>query len=222
MKLFLDSVYGQLFSSDGRVFSPSDRTWIKLGKGEPTGSELSPIEAVTWLQFASGSPCRVPVGVIGGREAGPEQLYAAEELGSQLAQMGLTLLCGGRQGIMEAACRGAAESDGISVGILPDADPAMANPHVTVPIATGIGVARNALVARAALCLVAVGGGYGTISEIAFGLQFKKNVFVLAGGPDIEGVRICTDVAHAADCIARTVLDLTHSQIRPEPCPAST
>jgi len=84
----------------------------------------------------------------------------------------------------------------------------MANPYVTVPIATGLGVARNALVARAALCLVAVGGGYGTISEIAFGLQFEKNVFGLADGPRIEGIHLCADAAQAADGVARTVLGL--------------
>jgi uncharacterized protein (TIGR00725 family) len=84
----------------------------------------------------------------------------------------------------------------------------MANPHVSVPIATGIGIARNALVARAALCLVAIGGGYGTISEIAFALQFEKKVFVLADGPLIDGVQPCDDAAQAADGVARVVLNL--------------
>lgn len=208
MKLLLDPEHGRLGKPDGTVFRPSDRSWHSLGGARPSGQEVAPADAVKWLQRSSGTPCRVPVGVIGGREATPAQLAAAEDTGRRLARMGLTLLCGGRQGIMEAACRGAAAEGGLSIGLLPDADPAMANPHVSVPIATGIGIARNALLARAALCLVAVGGGYGTISEMAFGLQFEKKVFVLAEGPHLEGVHPCRDPAHAADAVARVVLNL--------------
>jgi uncharacterized protein (TIGR00725 family) len=164
--------------------------------------------AVRWLQKGSGHPCRVPVAVIGGREATQRQLEAAEVMGRLIGEMGLTLICGGRQGIMEAACRGASRADGISVGILPDEDAAMANPYVTIPVATGIGVARNALVARAALCLVAVGGGYGTISEIAFGLQFGKRVFGLADPPQVPGMLRCDTPEVAAEGVAMTVLGL--------------
>ncbi|MBL0712635.1 MAG: TIGR00725 family protein [Desulfosarcina sp.] len=211
MKLFLDYENGRLTTSEGKVLTPSDRSWHSIEPGESSDREVTPTEAVGWLQRTSGFPCRVPVAVIGGREAGPAQLAAAEDMGKHLARMGLTLLCGGRQGIMEAACRGAASADGLSIGLLPDDDPAMANPHVSVPIATGIGIARNALVACAALCLVAVGGGYGTISEMAFALQFGKKVFVLANGPHIEGVQRCTDAARAADEVARVVLGLPQS-----------
>lgn len=211
MKLFLDVANSQLASSDGKVFRPSERNWHTLEMEAPSGQEVALTAAVEWLQNTSGFPCRVPVAVIGGREATPAQLVTAEDIGKHLAQMGLTLLCGGRQGIMEAACRGAAGAGGLSIGLLPDADPAMANPHVSVPIATGIGIARNALVARAALCLVAVGGGYGTISEIAFGLQFEKRVFVLENGPRIEGVHLCSDPIQAAEAVARVVLSLPHS-----------
>ena len=208
MTLLLDVETGQLATSDGKVFNAADRSWHPLEGDTPTGAEVAHVAAVTWLQKTSGTPCRIPVGVIGGRKATPEQLAAAEDMGRHLARMGLTLLCGGRQGIMEAACCGAAEEGGLSIGILPDGDPAMANPYVSVPIATGIGIARNALVARAALCLVAVGGGYGTISEMAFGLQFGKPVFAMAGGPVIEGVRRCEDPARAAESVARVVLNL--------------
>jgi uncharacterized protein (TIGR00725 family) len=208
MKLFLDERKGCLTTSESLRFSPRDRSWIHPKDPAPPGKEITPVEAVTWLQRLSGSPCRVPVAVIGGREATPAQLRAAEDMGKQLALMGLTLLCGGRQGIMEAACRGAASEGGLSIGLLPDADPAMANPYVSVPIATGIGIARNALVARAALCLVAVGGGYGTISEMAFALQFEKRVFVLADGPHLDGVHACSSPARAAEAVAGVVLNL--------------
>lgn len=208
MKLFLDSAQKQLFDSEGKVFLPASRSWREGEKGVPTGRVISLQEAVEWLQLRSGFPCRIPVAVIGGRQANPAQLNAAEEIGSHLAQMGLTLICGGRQGIMEAACRGANSEGGISVGILPDADPAKANPYVNVPIATGIGIARNAIIARSALCLIAIGGGYGTLSEIAFGLQFEKKVFVLANDPQIEGVHLCANVPEVMEGVARTVLAL--------------
>ena len=208
MELFLDSDQKQLFDSEGKRFLHESRTWEKGAKSAPTGRKISLQEAVNWLQTQSGSPCRIPVAVIGGREANSEQLEMAEKIGSHLAEMGLTLVCGGCQGIMEAACRGADSKGGLSIGILPDADPAKANPYVTVPVATGIGVARNALVARAGLCLIAIGGGYGTLSEIAFGLQFEKKVFVLANGPNIHGVHMCANVSEVMDGVACTVLAL--------------
>jgi hypothetical protein len=80
---------------------------------------------------------------------------------------------------MEAGCRGTAEHGGISISLLPDATWKAANPCVTIPIATGLGVARNAIIAQAFFCLVAIDGGYGTLSEIAFGLQFGRPVFAL-------------------------------------------
>jgi hypothetical protein len=164
--------------------------------------------AVARIQREGKHPCRTPIAVLGGREATAEQLKVAEEMGGLIGEMGLTLICGGRQGVMEAACRGAAKAGGLSVGLLPDEDPAMANPYVTIPVATGIGVARNALVARAALCMVAVGGGHGTVSEIAFGLQFEKRVFGLADPPDVPGLIACQSPQEAAQMVARTVLGL--------------
>jgi uncharacterized protein (TIGR00725 family) len=109
---------------------------------------------------------------------------------------------------MEATCRGVAASGGLSIGILPDDDPAAANPYVTVPIATGLGIARNAIVARAALCLVAIGGGLGTVSEVALGLQFGIPVLALIDGPDVQGIRRCESIDEAVDGVARVVLDL--------------
>ena len=91
---------------------------------------------------------------------------------------------------------------------MPDDDAAAANPHVSVPIATGIGVARNAIIARAALCLVAVGGSYGTLSEVAFGLQFGRPVIGLCGAPEVVGVHAVADVYAALAAVARTVLAL--------------
>lgn len=207
--LHLDSAGGRLFDDAGRLFRPEARSWEAFD-GESTVTEVvSPPDAAAWLQKASGFPCRVPVGVIGAREARPDQLAAAEDLGRCLAERGLTVLCGGRQGIMEAVCRGVVAGGGISIGILPDGDAEAANVYVTVPVATGLGIARNAIVARAALCLVAIGGGYGTISEVALGLQFEKVVFTLLDGPSMAGTRSCRTVEEVMDGVSRVVLGLS-------------
>jgi uncharacterized protein (TIGR00725 family) len=113
------------------------------------------------------------VAVVGpGGDAGTaEQLDAAEEVGRLLAEAGAVVVCGGLGGAMEAACRGAKSAGGTTLGILPGRDRMEANRFVDVAVATGLGEARNALVVRAADALVAVGGGYGTLSEIALALK---------------------------------------------------
>jgi uncharacterized protein (TIGR00725 family) len=136
------------------------------------------------------------------------QLAIAEPVGAGLGHMGLALVCGGRQGVMEAVCRGSAAQGGVSIGLLPETEPDHANAYVTVPIATGIGEARNALVARAALCLVVIGDSYGTLSEVALGLQFGKRVFGLAGAAQVKGVRTCSSADEALDAVARVVVAL--------------
>jgi uncharacterized protein (TIGR00725 family) len=114
---------------------------------------------------------RLLVAVIGAAQCSPSDAAAAEAVGSALAEGGATLICGGRGGVMEAACRGAQRAGGLTVGILPGDDPDAANPYVDVAIATGLGEARNAIVARTARAVVAIGGRYGTLSEIAFALK---------------------------------------------------
>ena len=205
--LRIDRVAGCLVDEAGRRFDPMGRTWSAQA-GPSDGEPIAFDAAVAWLQKESGSPVRAPVGVIGPRDATAEQIGMAEEVGSRLAEMGLAIVCGGRQGIMEAVCRGAAARGGISVGLLPETDPSQANAYVTVPIATGIGEARNALVARAAVCLVVVGNSYGTLSEVALGLQFGKTVIGLAGAADVPGVRQCPDVEQAIALVARAILGL--------------
>ncbi|MFC1945770.1 TIGR00725 family protein [Chloroflexota bacterium] len=111
------------------------------------------------------------VSVIGGADPSAGALRLAEEVGRELAARGVVVVCGGLGGVMEAACRGAAEAGGLTVGILPGASRADANPYVQVPVVTGIGYARNAAVARSGQAVIAIDGSYGTISEIAFALQ---------------------------------------------------
>jgi uncharacterized protein (TIGR00725 family) len=196
-----------LTDSRGRRFDPVARNWI-AAPGPVQGESIEPEAAVSWLQNKSDRPLRMPIGVIGPRDASIEQLAVAEQIGTRLGAMGLTIVCGGRQGVMEAVCRGAATRGAITVGLLPDADASAANPFVTIPIATGIGEARNALVARSAFCLIAIGDSYGTLSEIALGLHFGKTVFGIAGAPRIAGVRHLAEVDEVTDAVARAVLSL--------------
>jgi uncharacterized protein (TIGR00725 family) len=111
------------------------------------------------------------ISVIGDSSCSPEEAKLAEVVGKLLAKKGVTLLCGGLGGVMEAACRGAKSAGGVTVGILPGQDPHTANPWVDIPIVTGIGEARNVAVVKSAQAVIAVGGRYGTLSEIAFALK---------------------------------------------------
>jgi uncharacterized protein (TIGR00725 family) len=127
------------------------------------------------------------VAVVGPGAASPEQEAVAEEVGRLLARRGAVVVCGGLGGVMEAACRGASREGGTTVGLLPGLDRGAANPFVSVAVATGLGEARNALVVRAADALIAVGGAYGTLSEIALALKAGKPVIGL-GTWEIDGV----------------------------------
>ncbi len=108
------------------------------------------------------------IAVIGENDPTPEIAALAEAVGTEIASAGAVLICGGLGGVMEAACRGAAGKGGVTIGILPGTRSGDANPYVTYPIPTGLGRARNILVARAAQAVIAIGGKYGTLSEIAF------------------------------------------------------
>jgi uncharacterized protein (TIGR00725 family) len=118
----------------------------------------------------------VHIGVVGSGEPHPETDRVAERIGAAIARAGAVLVCGGLGGVMAAACRGAAKFGGVTIGLLPGDDRSEANRWVTIPIATGLGEARNTLVVRAADALVAIGGEYGTLSEVAFALKTGRPV----------------------------------------------
>jgi len=111
------------------------------------------------------------VSVIGPSEATPEEIARAEAVGGLLAARGAVVVCGGLGGVMEAVSRGAAAAGGTVLGILPGRHRTDANEHVTIALPTGMGEMRNALVVRAADAVIAVGGAYGTLSEIALALR---------------------------------------------------
>lgn len=136
------------------------------------------------------------VAVVGAGDATPEQERLAEEVGALLAARGAVVVTGGLGGVMAAACRGAAAAGGTTLGLLPGSDRAAANPWVTVAVATGMGELRNGLVVRSADAVIAVGGEYGTLSEIALALKAGRRVVAL-GTWDVRGVEVADDPAHA-------------------------
>jgi uncharacterized protein (TIGR00725 family) len=111
------------------------------------------------------------IGVIGGSEASPQAARLAEEVGREIARRGAALVCGGLGGVMEAACKGASEAGGLTIGILPGENRRAANPYVQIPIVTGIGYARNVAVVKSSQAIIAIDGSYGTLTEIGHALQ---------------------------------------------------
>lgn len=116
------------------------------------------------------------VAVVGSAICDEEVATLARGVGQEIARRGATLVCGGRGGVMEAACQGAKAGGGITVGILPGTDRREANLYVDLPIITGLGEARNAIVVRTADAVVALSGGYGTLSEIGLALKMGRPV----------------------------------------------
>lgn len=147
------------------------------------------------------------VSVIGAGECGPELSETARQVGFEVGRRGHVLVCGGLGGVMDAAARGAAEAGGFSIGILPGPDRVGASVSLTYSMPTGMGEARNALVARAADALIAIGGGYGTLSEIALALKMRKAVIGLETwelpGREPWPVRKATSAAEAVQMAER-------------------
>ncbi len=126
------------------------------------------------------------IGVIGSGDPSMNNHSDAYEVGRMIAEVGASLVCGGLSGIMEAASRGAYELGGTTIGILPGDDRHQANPYISIPIPSGMGVGRNVLIVRSSDALIALPGGSGTLSEIALSLNIGKPVIDL-GGWGIEG-----------------------------------
>lgn len=120
-----------------------------------------------------------PVAIVGPSDGQEVHCLAAYRIAYCLAGAGITLVCGGRGGVMEAASRATHEANGLMIGFLPEDDLSGANPYLGIAIPTGMGEMRNALIARACICLIAIGGGMGTLSEVALGLKWNKPVFSL-------------------------------------------
>ncbi len=119
------------------------------------------------------------IGVIGGSEVNAQVANIAEEVGREIARKGAILVCGGMGGVMEAACKGASDEGGLTIGILPGDSRKAANRYVKIPIVTGIGYARNVAVVKTSQAVIAIDGSYGTLTEIGYALQAKIPVIGL-------------------------------------------
>lgn len=150
-----------------------------------------PAVAVTAGEGDTGARVRRPIrmAVCGGGTASGDDADA-EAVGREIARQGAVLVCGGREGAMEAACRGAVAENGLTIGLLPGASAREANPYIAVALPTGMGQGRNVLVVRAADAVIAIGGAWGTLSEIALAQKLNVPVVLLrptlAGGLGIE------------------------------------
>ncbi|MDK2916138.1 MAG: hypothetical protein PWR25_695 [Euryarchaeota archaeon] len=140
------------------------------------------------------------IAVIGRGDCSDEEYDIAKSVGRLIAGAAGTVCCGGLGGVMEAACRGAKEAGGTTVGILPDTEEG--NPYLDVVIRTGMGHARNVVLVHSADAVIAVGGGYGTLSEIAVSLKTGKPVFGLSTWK-IDGVVACATPEEAVTLAVR-------------------
>lgn len=142
---------------------------------------------------------RLPVAIIGAGVVSPpsEPYQAAYDVAAGLARAGLVIVCGGRTGVMEAACKGARDAGGTSIAVLPSTDLATANAYASIVLPTDLGsvrdpicrdpdISRNRVIASCGRCVVAVGGGPGTANEIKHALQFDKTVFGICESPEPE------------------------------------
>lgn len=151
------------------------------------------------------------VAVIGGSEATAAEGAIARKVGALLAQAGLGLVTGGRGGVMLEACRGAKENGGTTLALLPGDDPRQANEFVDLAIPTGMGEMRNALIVRSARALIAIGGGYGTLSEIGFALRAGKPIIgintyeISRNGDPVEDLRTAETAEEAVEWVIEAI-----------------
>jgi len=144
------------------------------------------------------------IGVIGQFACDSKIAKKAEEVGCEIAKRGHKLVCGGMGGVMESACKGAKKAGGTTIGILPGKSKFDGNHYVDIPIVTAMSHARNAIIVRTADALIAVGGRYGTLSEIALALSIAKPVYGI-GTWEIKGVEKVSSVKEALDKIENTL-----------------
>ncbi|KRT66271.1 MAG: hypothetical protein XU11_C0011G0060 [Candidatus Dadabacteria bacterium CSP1-2] len=147
------------------------------------------------------------IGVIGTSEASTEEYQTAEEVGREIARRKGILVCGGLGGVMEASCRGAKSEGGLTIGIIPGSSKKEANPYVDIPIVTGISEARNIIVVRSSNAIIAIGGSFGTLSEIAFALKLEIPVV------GINTWEVSTNIKKATT--PKEAVDLAFSLARP-------
>jgi uncharacterized protein (TIGR00725 family) len=162
------------------------------------------------------------IGVAGAAQPEMPLVELAEELGRQLAEAGATLVCGGGPGVMAAACRGAQEVGATTIGLLPGADRSGGNPYLSVALPTGLGEGRNLLLVRACDALIAVGGGFGTLSEIALAVRTGVPVVGMATwGLTLDGQPVAPfPVAANPEEATRLAIEAAKRRVAARPSPS--
>ncbi len=145
------------------------------------------------------------IGVIGSQKASDKAKNLAYEVGKLIALNNFVLVCGGLEGVMEAASKGAFDNGGLTVGILPDKDKKNANPYIKIPIASGMGYARNFCIVQSADCIIAIEGSYGTLNEISAALNLQKTVIGLQCSWNIDGMKFANSPQEAIE-LAKTFI----------------
>lgn len=133
---------------------------------------------------------KITISVIGGHDIDKEVEQLAHDIGKIIAEMGAILVCGGLDGVMRAASRGAKEAGGVTIGILPGNDKEDANEYIDIALPSSIGFARNAMVACSADIIVALPGSHGTSSEISYGIVFKRPIIDLGNWGHKEMIKV--------------------------------
>ena len=171
-----------------------------IASGEPAAEDQSSAACLASLHTSCFTTVALQVSVIG---SGSEWEDAAEEVGRLLAERGCSVITGGLREVMAAAHRGAKAAGGTTIAILPGEDRRDANPWADHVIVTGVGHARNLAVAASGDAVIAVGGSYGTIAEMALALRLGRVVVALAGAPEVEGALRAANPAEAVDLALR-------------------
>jgi len=151
---------------------------------------------------------KIRIGVIGGSRPDTKSRQVAFKVGQLIAEKGAILVCGGLSGVMEATSRGAKQAGGLTIGILPGNSPDDANTYIDIAIATGLGYARNSLVAMNSDVIIAIDGQYGTLTEIAYGCIYRKKIIGL-GTWNIEGVIKAESAEEAVNLALKNYFPLT-------------
>lgn len=150
------------------------------------------------------------IGVIGGASPDSESLEIAFKVGQLIGEKGAILVCGGLSGIMEAAAKGAKQTKGLTIGILPGNSPQDANPYIDIAVATGLGYSRNSLVAMNSDVLIAINGQYGTLTEIAYGCIYGKKIIGIRTW-DIDGVIKAETAKEAVELASKNLIDMQNA-----------
>ncbi|HHF7375592.1 TIGR00725 family protein [Legionella bozemanae] len=205
--MFYDPKTNNFYLSSNKIFDMDTFNWVEVNE-LPDTLEICTYEGAVKKLQNSSNKIKQPIGVIGANMPEEDQYQKAFEIGRELSNLGLMVICGGRKGVMEAVCKGVRENNGISIGLLPEYTIESANQYVSIPLATGIGFARNALIASSSFCLIAIGGGNGTLSEVAYGLQFGKKVFSISCNLNVDELVKCNDVKTIVESICKLIFKL--------------